>query len=396
MCLSTNVNVRRPDYLESLVTKLLEGDFQERWETVTQLVCYGETAIAALIPLLRSDDLDSEVRWFVAKALAAFDTQEALDALVHLLETTQEPELIAIAAEGISQFSARGIAALLRLYENPHHRLVAIQAIARMHHPDALPTLVAATKDSNSTVRATALAALSAVRSEQADQLLIKAVKDPAAKVRQEAVNLLGLRPYLLDTTDLVEILLPGLWDISPEVSTATASALGRLGTETAVAAMARVLTSPYTPEYLQLSLVRALGWVEKESALLALRSARAIPSALVQKEIIEVLGRVRSSQLQRRASEILQEWLQGLLPQASSHIAMIQSLVFALGNLSNAHNYSLLERLAQHPLLQIQLYAQAALRQMQVNLECLTGLSSDAVENEPQAAASYRLQSLT
>jgi HEAT repeat protein len=355
------------DSLESLLQQLVNGDFHGRWEVAKQLTAYGEAAIAPLALLLQADEQDWEVQWFTTRALAGFDSSLALQALVNFLARSQEPELIAIAAEGIGHFGQAGIEALLPLLENPVHRLTAIQALANIHHEAVLEPLLAAAVDVNPAVREIALPALSSFQDPRVDAVLIAAIKDPVAKVRQAAITLLGLRTSLLDNTELVSLLLPGLWDISPEVNGATTNALGRLGTEPAVTCMARVLTSPYTPESLQINLVTALGWIDKESALSALLSAysSASVSVKIQQEIVEALSRFRAGHLRQRAGEVLADWLVQLLEEPMQLGSLAQAIALALGNLRYSAAYPLLQSLAEGSDRQTQVYAQAALRQL-------------------------------
>ena len=97
-----------PEPLEATLDQLVEGDFREKWEAAKQLIDWGDPAIAHLAKLLQSEEDDWEVRWFAARTLGQFDHPAALEALVQLLQQTQEPELVAIAAEGLSHFGERG------------------------------------------------------------------------------------------------------------------------------------------------------------------------------------------------------------------------------------------------------------------------------------------------
>jgi HEAT repeat protein len=353
------------DYLENDLKLLLEGDFQVRWEATKRLTAMGQPAIARLIPLVEDDTLDWEVRWFAARALGAFDTNEALVALIELLQQPQEAELIAIAAEGLSRFEEKGIEALAKLLEQPAHSLTAIRALASIRHTAVLTPLLTYAQDPNPAVRAVIISALGNFRTPEADALLIEAVKDPVAAVRQEAVVNLGLRSHLLETQNLVDILLAGLWDVNLGVSRATAIALGRLGTETAVTSLSRVLTSPHTPEPLQITIIQALGWIEKESALLALLSARQQVALSVQIQIIEVLERLKAPHLRQLAGEILVDWLQSLMVTPGNAPPLKRAIALTLGRLRTEQARSSLHTLATDPDAQTRLYAEAALRQL-------------------------------
>lgn len=351
------------DPLAIALQQFLEGDFHEKWEATKRLADLGEVAIAPLADLLQSEE-DWEVCWFAARALGQFDHPAALQALVELLQQPQEAELVAIAAEGLSHFGERGVTALVQLLDQPAYRLTGVQALASIQHSSVFVPLLAAAEDADPTVRATALAALANFRHPVVDEMLLAGVKDPHIPVRREAITHLGLRSYLLADRNLVELLLPGLWDMHPEVSEATAIALGRLGTATAVAALARVLSSPHTPQRLQVSIIRALGWIEKESALLALFGSLPKLPLPLQTEIIETLTRFQTPDLRQRASEMLCDQLKMSLHQHSEDRALTPAIAFALGTMQHQTAIPLLQTLAQDDDPQIQLYVEAALRQ--------------------------------
>ena len=352
--------------LGEALSQLIEGDFQTRWEAAKRLTAFGPEAIECLTPLLADAELDWEARWFIARTLGEFDHEAALAALVQLLQETTEPELIEIAAEGLSHFGKRGVDALVQLLAKPSHRLTAIQALANVRDPAIFEPLLALADDSDPTIRSLVIPALANFKVPPVDALLLAAVKDTHATVRQEAITHLGLRSHLLAQLDLVSVLMPGLWDLSPRVNKATAIALGRLNTETSVTSLAQVLSSIHTPESLQIDVVRALGWIEKPSALLALFSARNQTSVAVQVEIINTLSRFRAPQLQQRAGELLCHWLTTDLGAATGSAAVYQAIALALGQLHYAPALSLLLDLQQGPNAQTRLYVEAALKQLE------------------------------
>ena len=351
--------------LRGALNQLIEGDFQTRWEAAKRLAAFGPDTIECLIPLLADADLDWEARWFIARTLGEFDHIAALEALVQLLQETTEPELIAIAAEGLSHFGKRGVEALIPLLEKPSHRLTMVQALANVRDSAIFEPLLALAHDPAPTIRALVIPALANFKVPQVDALLLQAVKDTHASVRQAAITHLGLRSQLLAQMDLVSILMPGLWDLSPLVNKATAIALGRLNTETSVTSLAQVLSSPHTPESLKIDVVRALGWIEKPSALFALLSARRQTSVAVQVEIVNTLARFRDPQLQQRTGEVLYDWLKTDLVSATGSGQVHQAIALALGQLHHAPALSLLDELRQGPNAQTRLYAEAALKQL-------------------------------
>ena len=348
------------------LSQLIEGDFQTRWEAAKRLAAFGPDVIDYLIPLLADAELDWEARWFIARTLGEFDHEAALEALVQLLQKTTEPELIAIAAEGLSHFGKSGVEALIPLLDKPSHRLTMVQALARVRDSATFEPLLTLADDPDPTIRALVIPALANFKVPSVDALLLQAAKDPHVTVRQAAITYLGLRSHLLAQIDLVSLLMPGLWDLSPLVNKATAIALGRLNTEASVTSLAQVLSSPHTPETLQIEVVRALGWIEKNSALLTLLSARRQTSVAVQVEIINTLVRFRDPQLQHRAGEVLCSWLNTDLAAATGSAPVQQAIALALGQLNYAPALPLLTELRQGPNAQTRLYAEAALKQLE------------------------------
>lgn len=349
--------------LETALASLVTGDFRERWDATKQFVDAGASAIAYLAAFLQDEDCDWEVRWFAARTLGKFNHPDALKALIEFLQQAQDAELVTIAAEGLKQFGELGVDSLVQLLEQPTHRLTGVQALASIQHSSVLVPLLAVVKDADPLVRATALTALANFRHPEVDQVLLAAIKDPSQVVRREAITYLGLRSHLLEPVDLVERLLPGLWDIHPQINEATAIALGRLGTETAVATLARVLLSPHTPPALSLNVIHALGWIEKKSALLALAAALTELPRTLQIHIVETLTRFRSPRLRQQAGDALGDALKTSLQLSAEDGQLTAAIALALGTLQHQPAVPLLTSLLKEHDSQIQLYAEAALR---------------------------------
>ena len=349
--------------LEEVINQLLDGDFQTRWEAAKRLSAFGPEAIAHLISLVLDPDLEAEIRWFAARTLGEFQLPQTLQALVQILQQARDPELIAIAAEGISHFGESGVYALVQLLDETPYRLTAVHALANIRHQAALAPLLAAADDPNPAVRGVAIAALGNFRAAAVDRCLLKAIDDPALAVRREAITQLGLRPHLLTEVNLVEKLQPKLWDLAPVITEATAIALGRLGTAPAIASLATVLTSPHTPTALQICIVRALGWTEQLAALEALTAAQPTASTAVQLAMVAALAQWQAPPLRQAAGEALTRWLQTEVSAAEGRAEMKQAIALALGHLHHHAALPLLQTLAQDPHAPTQLHAAAALR---------------------------------
>ncbi len=357
------------EQLENVLEQFLAGDFRGKWEAAKRLVDLGPGAIDYLVPLLQDEAYDWEVRWFAARTLGQFDHPDALQALIELLQQQPDSDLLMMAAEGLSHFGEAGIKALVELVDQPEHRLIGVQALASIQHSAVFVPLLAAAEDTNSVVRAKAISALANFHHAEVDKLLLAAVQDPSMIVRREAIAALGVRAHLLTQVNLVDTLLPGLWDVRPEINQATAIALGKLGTETAVAALARVLSSPHTPASLQSSVISALGWIEQASALQALMVALRKLSTPLQVKVVETLTRFQSPQLQQRAGDALCDWLKIQLSLATADNQLLAAIALALGTLQYQPAVPLLTSLQTNADPKVQLYAEAALRQFREEL---------------------------
>lgn len=362
---TSTVDAQMP--LEDALDLLISGDFQTRWGIIRTFVVYGEPAAIALAELLENDALDAEVRWFVVRALSEFEASWSVAPLVRLLQNTQDTDLVAGAVEGLSQYGETGVRAIAALMTHPNLCRLAVQTLGQMRHPATLEPLLAATEHPDPVVRTAAIAGISVFRQPMVMPKLVAAIKDPAASVRQAAVTALGVRAHQCNPDALLYELLPCLWDINLAVCQATAIALSRIGTATAVASLSRVLQSPHTPEPLQISVVQALGWIPSESALSALLSAWAtITQPAVRLEIVEVLTRLEREESRHRAGEALHQWLETRCPENAEpqHHDVTCAIALALARLGYRPACPLLTTLAQSENPQIQVYAEAALRQ--------------------------------
>mgnify|MGYP006270281691 CR=1 FL=1 len=354
-----------PAALDGILNDLLAGDFQQRWQAMKGVMDLGEIVIAPLLTLMQDEDMDWEVRWFAARALGQFPKPVVLQSLMDLLTSTQDEDLKAIATTALAQFGGDGIAALTRLMQNPQYRLLAVQTLATMRHAEALSPLLQAVQGDDPAVRQVAVAALGHFRAEAAGRTVLEALKDPASRVRQAAAMALGTPFSALAKDEVVDHLVPHLWDVSLPVCQAAARTLGRLGTASAIDALTQVGQSRHTPQVLQIAVVQALGWHPQQETLAALLSIKDLVSPSVQLEIVGVLGRMRASEtLRSQAGQALEAWLIRSLkdPQAGS---LKRSLAMALGHLQVKSARPLLQHLSVDADQRIALYADAALRQL-------------------------------
>ncbi|MEA5507360.1 HEAT repeat domain-containing protein [Halotia wernerae UHCC 0503] len=379
---STHPEIVNPEQLLELAISILEqGDFQERWEIAKVLTRLGNIAILPLIEILEDEDAETELRWYAARTLGEFQHPDVISSLLDLLKTSEDEELKAIAAAALGQMGTVAITKLAELLTEENTRLLAVRSLSYIHSRETITPLLSVVQDSQAVVRTTALEALSSFHDERVPPLLLNALDDVAVIVRRTAVLGLGFRPDLCTELDLVTKLQPRLYDLNLEVCCAAAIALSRMRCDDAAKHLFEVLTSPHTPQPLQLESIRALIWVETLSGLEYLQKALdQNTSETVWQEIVTVLGRVQKPQLTTPAAEILMDMLRSQHPAIK--IASIKSAIaLSLGQLGNIQAIKPLILLLADPDQVVRLHAIAALKKLdeEVAYQQLQELASNA-----------------
>ena len=133
--------------------------------------------------------------------------------------------------------------------------------------------------------------------------------------------------------------------------------------THSAVTALFEVLPSHHTPVELQLDIVRALGWSELKQGVDYLGEALKFTTISVSQEIITVLGRISSPQLQIIATQILLDFCHGSSQASIPQIKQV--LALSLGELKNHQAKKTLETMAADENQIVRLHAIAALKKL-------------------------------
>jgi HEAT repeat protein len=338
---------------------LQEGDFQQRWDIAKVYPRLGkqiDRLIAPIIEIVISEEEDEELCWYAARILGEFNQPSAIAALVNLLKSADNDELTSIAASALGQIGNPAVAALSELLVDEDTRLLAVQSLAYIRRSQIIAPLLTVVKDPDPKIRATAIEALGSFHNAEIPPILIAATDDIAASVRKEAVTGLGFRADVREELDLVNKLIPRLYDFNINVCCTAAAALGRLGSRAAADAINKVLNSPHTPLNLQLECVRALGKIETPISLQYLRSClNEHFSPVVQQEIVKVLGQVE--ELTVIAADILIESL-----QLSNSV---KSAIVSLGRLGEIKAIEPLINLLATPDTGVRLHALASLQQL-------------------------------
>lgn len=375
----------------NLATQVLEcGDFQERWDVAKVFPAFGEAAIVPLVELLQDEDADLEGRWFAARVLGELNHPSAIRVLVEQVQNSDDDDLSKAAAEALTHLGLPAIAALTELLTQEETRRFAIQALAQIHQPEAIPALLSVVEDSDPTIRAMALDALTSFRDARIPSVLLKAVNDPATMVRRAAIAGLGMRAHQLDGLDSVSVLSKALWDVNLSVSRQAVLSLGRLQQDAAIPPLKRALEAPNTPVSLQMDIVRALCWIGTEAALHGLKtilldSEKRYPTEVYQ-EVITSLGLWSDAALQPTAVHILIEFLTSQTKGVES-ATLRQASTTALGQLKQPFALDTLIQILADPDLGVQFHAIAALKALE------PGVVLARLQEVQQEATSERLQ---
>ncbi|MEM9275945.1 MAG: HEAT repeat domain-containing protein [Cyanobacteria bacterium P01_F01_bin.143] len=353
--------------LDLALQVLFNGDFQEKWAIAKIMPYLGDITIASLVPILEDDSIDIEVRWFAVKILGSFRSQIVVIALASLLQNTEEEELITIASETLSNLGAIAVDVFVTLLAEPKYRKLATRSLAYIRRPQTLPALLSLVDDPDLEIRTIAIEALGSFHDRRVPPVLIRALQDTAASVRKEAAIALGFRPDLCAELDLADHLKPLLYDLNPQVCHQATITLGRMKHESAITALNEVLSSEHTPITVKLDLVRALGWSEIDLALEYLQQALATEIYLVIREIITILGRISTTNLQEKATAILIEFWNSITDNHNNP-DLRQVLATSLGELGNNQAEDTLKQLAEDNNSRVRLHAIAGLKKLLTN----------------------------
>lgn len=361
------------EILKLALEVLVNGDFQDRWEVAKILPKLGigaigespglkaklpNRAIAPLVAILADEGAEPELRWFAARILGESPHPQAITALVELLKTSEDEDLREIAATAIANLGAAAVQLLTPWLAEPETRLLGVQGLVGINSPEIVAPLIAVAQDPQVDVRIAVITALSNFHESAVIPVLRQALQDFAAPVRKEAAIALGMRPELLAEWDLVADLQPLIFDLNLEVGTAAAIALGRLRTDAAATALFQALKS--VPSPLQITIIRALGWMETHRALAYLGEIIGELSAICQVEAIAVLSRVTNPAIKPLASQILIDFFPSVDVQDAQ---MKCALALAWGQLGDEAAIPLIMRMLADIDPGVKLHAIAALK---------------------------------
>lgn len=322
---------RTPADLLALSLLALADDDLESARSIASLMNL-EQSVPALLTLLNNPEPDPEAQWFGLQLLAKCPPALAVGELASYLETAPETEMAEGAVQALVQFGSEAIAQLKLLLRIPARKLSAISALARIRHSLTIEPLLTVAQDPDPVAQEIAVEALSSFHDSRIPPLLLEKLTNCHPPIRQAAVVGLGLRSDLAITWGLVERLAPLLQDPEPAVAIAAATALGRMDSDEAVAALTSIETEWHGE--LGLQLLRSLGWLNRSTAVAALEkilATRPVESGAI--EAIRALGQQQANA--DRASAVLMNYLVGI--PAVFGVRSKQEIATALGNLQGS-----------------------------------------------------------
>ena len=341
---------------------LTAGDFQHQWTIAKIFPLFGRKVIAPLSILLKDEQLEVEVRWFICQILGKFPEESVVLILIELLQSTTDNELMAIAGKTLIAIGDRAIDSLVGLLSQPEYTLLAVKSLSYIRTASTISPLLSVIECEDAEVRATAINALGSFHDRRIPPVLITALKDKASRVRKEAAIALGFRPDLCLELNLIQHLKPLLQDLNLEVCHEAAIALGRMQQNIANTALYEVLQADTTPISLKADLIKALSWSKLSSGITYLETAIDNASELTIREIITVLGRTSRSELKPLAVGVLSNFWQKKQPLSAQ---IRQMMATALGELREPTARPILEELAQDSDRKVQLHALSALKKL-------------------------------
>lgn len=354
-----------------LALKILElGSFEERWAIAKVLEKHGELVIPSLQKIVLDEEANAEYRWYALKILTQIQNPSIILIVSQLLETTEDEDLISLASQALANQGKQAIALLSELLQSSEYRLLATKALAQIPNSLVIKPLLSVVNDHDSQIRLTAISTLTNFVTPEISQVLIQALQDPVSAIRKEALNALGLRGKSQPEIDIVKLISPLLYDFDVTVCQQAALSLSRLKTDAAVEALAEVLQSPHTPIPLQISLVRALAWVETPFSIKCLAKCLDIVSYSTILEIITVLGRMSNYERKSDLSQILLDFYHRN-HSAGEEYPVLQALCYSWKQLKAVEAIEILQKIATHPDDKVRFHAQSALAELIILSAC-------------------------
>jgi HEAT repeat protein len=180
--------------MKNLLAELTSGDDVRAENSIPAIIEMGAVVIPALLDLTLADDPD--LRWWAVRALAAVPDTQA-DDLIPLLGDSS-PEVRAAAALALCNHPhENAVEALIKSLadSDPLTAGLAANALVKIGGP-SVPNLLEVMKEAPTSIRITALRALSEIRDHRAIPVMMKCLGEESAVLQywaREGLDRLGL-----------------------------------------------------------------------------------------------------------------------------------------------------------------------------------------------------------
>lgn len=346
--------------LNNALEILQVGNFEQKWAIAKLLVKYGDVVIAPLKEVILNEEADLEHRCFALRILSQLQNPEIVLVVTELLMATQEEELITLATQTLAVQGKQAITFLSQLLPEEEYRLVACQALAQISHRSIIEPLLSVVKDENTQVRKIALRALRNFVDHRILTVLIDALEDYHAEVRIEALIGLGWQLKGNQNSHLITIISPLLKDLNLSVAQQAAMSLSRCHHPQAVSALENILISPLTPDPLQQTIVKVLGWIATSESIQCLGKLLNSGDSNLTAEIIKTLGRINQVELRAEIIQILDRFY-----HSQSDANILPNLCYSLAQLQAVEAIPWLKELQNSDHKQVSFHAQSALKKL-------------------------------
>ncbi len=268
-----------------LLSALRDGDSTRR-ALLLPLISSRTRSAADLLPCL--DDRDTAVRVLACSALARIGD---ILAVPRLFEALRDPDPM-LSQAAVAAIQALGSAETERLAleaaraKEPHVRRAGLRIVASFGYPSGLDLLVEAAEGADDRLRDAAIHGLALMDNPRALQALLRTAGHQNPRARAAAARALGQAEHGAEVTSALHTALrdPDAW-----VRYYACQSLGKLGDDTAVEEMLRLLTD--SAGQVRVVAVEALAHLEAPRAIEALKAAARAEDPDVQRAALLGLG---------------------------------------------------------------------------------------------------------
>jgi HEAT repeat protein len=334
------------EILDLSLQVLYQGEFQDSWQVAKVLPLLGDRIIQPLLAILQNPALEPTAHWFAGKILGGTATELVVEAVMDLLDQQPTPELAEILLRILTDMGVPAIQQLSELLTNPSRRLSAVSTLAKIRHSQTIEPLISVVADPDPVLRVLSIEALSSFHDGRIPALLVAALADLNSRVRQVAVVGLGMRPDLLTELQLVDRLQPLLADLNLGVCIATATALGRMGTEDAAAILWQCYQQQTCPLELQQQIMRAFGSIDQPITVEYLEQVLRSANLEIALEALRAIDQLKNQHF--AIGVLLQDYLER--PPANNTARIRQEIAAVLGNMPNPFAVEIIVRLLADP----------------------------------------------